>query len=60
MLTLGIQLMTSQSSIKEKIPTQDHQLEENPFNQEMLLSSFQEDTEEEELLSSNLLHQEIS
>ena len=52
--------MTSQSSIKEKIPTQDHQLEENPFNQEMLLSSFQEDTEEEELLSSNLLHQEIS
>ena len=52
--------MMSQSSTKEKILNPDQALEENPSNQETLLSSSLEDTEEEELLSLNPSHQEIS
>jgi len=59
-LTLGTPLMIKQSFIKEKIPNPNHQLEENLSNPETLSSSSQEDTEEEELLFLNLLHQEIS
>jgi hypothetical protein len=52
--------MMNQSSTKEKIPNPNQPLEENPFNQEMLSSFCQEDTEEEELSFLNPLHQEAS
>jgi len=43
--------MINQNIIKEKVTLQNHQLEDNLFNQEMLLSFFLENIEEEELLS---------
>jgi hypothetical protein len=59
-LTLGTPLMMRLSSIKEKILSPNQAQEENPSNQETLLSSFLEDTEEEELSFLNPSHLEIS
>jgi len=49
-LKLGIQLMMNQNFIKEKAISQEHLLEENQSNQEMLLFFYPEKIEEEESL----------
>ena len=58
-LTHGTQLTINPNFIKEKQTPQSLQPAENQSKQEASSFSFQEDTEEEEWLSSNLLHLEI-